>query len=93
VRIDVSGSLKRPAGVGAVVACRGKVALRVSKPRGRKRTLARSTATLSKRCTYKKLVRVRRSRVGRLRSLKLEVAFKGNTAVAASSVTYTVPVK
>jgi hypothetical protein len=65
----------------------------VSKPKGRKRTLARGTARLSKRCTYKKLLRIRRSRIGTLRSLKLKVAFKGNAAVAASSVTYTVRVK
>jgi len=93
VRIDVSGSLKRPAGVASAAACKGKVALTVSTPKGKKRTLTSATATLSKKCRYKKLLRVRRSRIGTLRSLKLKVAFKGNPAVAASSVTYTVRVK
>jgi hypothetical protein len=93
VRIDVSGSLTPPAGVRAAAACTGSVALTVSKPRGKRRTLTRGSARLSRTCRYKKLLRVRRSRIGTLRSLKLTVAFTGNVAVAASSVTYAVPVR
>ncbi|MEA2232816.1 MAG: hypothetical protein QOD83_2632 [Solirubrobacteraceae bacterium] len=93
VRINVSGSLKPPAGVSSARACTGKIALTVSKPKGKKRTLTSATATLSKTCKYKKLLRVRRTRIGKLKSLKLKVAFKGNVAIGASSVTYTVPVR
>lgn len=93
VSINVSGSLKPPPGVSSAVACTGKVALTVSKPKGKKPTLTKGTTTLSKKCVYKKVLRVRSSRVGKLKSLKLKVAFKGNAVIRASTVTYTVPVK
>jgi len=93
VQIKVSGSFKRPSGVSAALACKGTVALTVSKTSGRKPTLAKGTAKVSSTCKYKKTLRVRKTRVGRSKRLKLKVAFKGNSVIRASSVTYTIPVR
>jgi hypothetical protein len=93
VVIRVSGSLKPPSGVSRSAACTGRMAVTVSKPKGSKRTLTKGSATLSSTCKYKKTLRVRRTRVGKLKSLKLKVAFRGNAVIRASSFTYTVPVR
>ncbi len=93
VVVNVSGSLKPPAGLGLATACGGRIALTVAKLRGRRRTIATATTSLSRTCRYRKRIRIRRARVGSARSLKLRVAFKGNAVMGASSVTYTVRVR
>jgi photosystem II stability/assembly factor-like uncharacterized protein len=93
VRVPVSGRITPPRSVGAAAACRGRrVSLRLSRTRGRRRTLVRTTVRVSRHCRYRKLLRVRRSRVGSARALLLQVAFRGNSRVGASRATYTIPV-
>ncbi|HTN25765.1 MAG TPA: hypothetical protein VL120_17390 [Solirubrobacteraceae bacterium] len=91
--IDVLGSFRAPAGLRTATACRGTVALNVSKPRGKRRDLTDATVELARNCRYSKRLRVRRTRIGRATSLRLRVAFRGNAVVGASSVTYVVPVR
>jgi len=93
VVLDVFGAFRVPAGVRDAAGCRGRVLLTVSRTTGRRRDLTEATTSLSRTCTYAKRIRVRRSRVGARKSLKLRVAFKGNAVVRASSVTYTVSVR
>ena len=93
VVVDISGSFRVPAGVRTARACKGTVNLTVSKPSGTRRDLTGADVRLSKRCTYAKRLRVRRTRVGTRRSLRLRVAFRGNAVVGASSVTYVLPVR
>ncbi|HMJ04316.1 MAG TPA: hypothetical protein VK506_15355 [Conexibacter sp.] len=93
VSVPVSGRLTPPRGVSASAACRGKrISLRLSKTRGRRRTLLRTTVRVSRSCRYRKLLRVRRSRVAGARALLLQVSFRGNSVVGASRATYTLPV-
>jgi hypothetical protein len=93
VLIAVAGAFRVPAGVRSASACKGRVVLTVSRPSGKRRDLTDATVALSRGCTYAKLLRVRRARIGALRSLRLRVAFKGNAVVGASSVTYKLPVR
>jgi hypothetical protein len=93
VVVDIAGSFRVPDGVRSASACKGTVVLTVSRPAGKRRDLTDADARLSKKCTYAKLLRVRRTRIGARRSLKLRVAFKGNAVVGASSVTYDLPVR
>lgn len=92
VTVPVSGRLTPPRGVDAATACRGKrVTLKVSKTRGRRRLLLRTTVRVSRSCRYRKQLRVRRSRVAGARALLLQVSFRGSTVVGASRATYTIP--
>jgi hypothetical protein len=92
VQVPVSGRLTPPRGVDAATACRGKrISLKLSKTRGRRRTLIRTTVRVSRTCRYRKLLRVRRSRVAGARALLLQVAFRGSSVVGASRATYTIP--
>jgi hypothetical protein len=93
VLIAVAGAFRVPAGVRSASACKGRVVLTVSRPSGKRRDLTDATVPLSRSCTYAKLLRVRRVRIGALRSLRLRVAFRGNAVVGASSVTYKLPVR
>jgi hypothetical protein len=93
VILDVAGALRPPPGVKAASACRGRVVLTVSRARGRRRGLTEAALGLPRTCTFAKRLRVRRTRVGARRSLRLRVAFQGNALVAASSVTYMIPVR
>ncbi len=93
VIFDVLGSLRRPTGIKAAAACTGRIVFTISRPTGRRRDLTTADSRLSKTCGYAKRLRVRRTRIGSRRSLKLRVAFKGNAVIRASSATYTVPVR
>ncbi|MFL5816537.1 MAG: hypothetical protein ACJ76L_02945 [Conexibacter sp.] len=93
VTVPVSGRLTPPSGVGAAAACRGRVIrLRLSKTRGRKRTLLRTTVRVSRTCRYRKQLKVRRSKLRGARALLLQVSFRGNSLVGAARATYTIPV-
>ncbi len=93
VIVTVAGTLRPPAGLTAATACRGRLLLTVSRARGQRRELAYANVGLPRSCRFEKVLRIRRPRVGGRRSLRLRVAFKGNAAVGASSVTYVVPVR
>jgi hypothetical protein len=90
VVLRVKGRLGRPAGVPASAACKGKMSISVYK--GKKRLVGKK-AKIRANCNYKKKIKVRRSRVGKAKKLKLKVAFKGNEALAPLSSTYKVKVK
>ena len=93
VTVPVSGRITPPRGVGAAAACRGRrISLKLSKTRGRRRLLLRTTVRVSRSCRYRKLLRVRRDRIAGARALLLQVAFRGNSSVGASRATYTIPV-
>ena len=93
VIVAVAGTLRPPAGLTAATACRGRLLLTVSRARGQRRELAYANVGLPRSCRFEKVLRIRRTRVGGRKSLRLRVAFKGNAAVDASSVTYVVPVR
>jgi hypothetical protein len=93
VLVAVAGAFRVPARLRAASACKGRVVLTVSRPSGKRRDLTDASVRLSRGCTYAKLLRIRRARVGRDRSLRLRVAFKGNAVVGPSSMTYKVPVR
>jgi len=93
VTVPVSGRITPPSGVGAAAACRGRVIrLRLSKTRGRRRTLLRTTVRVSRTCRYRKQLRVRKSKLRGARALLLQVSFRGNSLVGAARATYTIPV-
>lgn len=93
VTVPVSGRLTPPRGVAAATACRGKrIGLKLSKTRGRRRLLLRTTVRVSRTCRYRKQLRVRRSRVAGARALLLQVSFRGNSLVGSARATYTIPV-
>lgn len=86
----VKGRLGLPAGVTAAQGCNGTMSISVYK--GKKRLAAKRTSVKSS-CRYKKTVKVKRSKVGRAKKLKLKVAFKGNSFLALLSSTYKAKVK
>lgn len=90
VVFKVNGRIGVPPGISKSDACKGRVNLSVYK--GKKR-LAASRATVESTCKYRKTVKVKRSKAGTAKSLKLKVAFKGNTVLAPLSSTYKVKVK
>ena len=93
VTVPVSGRLTPPRGVSASVACRGKrIGLKLSKTRGRRRLLLRTTVRVSRSCRYRKQLRVRRSKLAGARALLLQVSFRGSSQVGAARATYTIPV-
>ncbi|HKG02431.1 MAG TPA: hypothetical protein VKB03_04570 [Conexibacter sp.] len=93
VTVPVSGRLTPPRGISAAAACRGRVIrLRLSKTRGRRRTLLRTTVRVSRACRYRKQLRVRTSKLRGVRALLLQVSFRGNSLVGAARATYTIPV-
>jgi hypothetical protein len=93
VVLGVIGVLRPPPRFPAAVVCRGRLVLTVSRGRGKRRALAEAAVGLPRTCTFLKRLRVRRSRVSGLRSLRLRVAFQGNAFIGASSVTYVVPIR
>jgi hypothetical protein len=90
VRVAVKGVIRRPAGVSRAQGCRGKVGVRIK--RG-KRAIGSKTITLSRRCVFKRALRITRARVFAARRLRMTVAFKGNAAVAPAKKTDTLPIK
>jgi photosystem II stability/assembly factor-like uncharacterized protein len=86
----VNGRIGVPAGVSKTDACKGRVNLSIYK--GKKR-LSASRATIKSTCKYRKTVKVKRSKAGTAKRLKLKVAFKGNDVLAPLSSTYNVKVK
>ncbi len=93
VTVPVSGRLTPPRGVSASTACRGKrIGLKLSKTRGRRRLLLRTTVRVSRSCRYRKQLRVRRSKLAGARALLLQVSFRGSSQVGAARATYTIPV-
>jgi len=85
VVLKIKGRYRVPRTLSAAQACTGKVAIRVSK--GHK-VLASTHTSLSKTCSYRKTVKIPRSKVGRAKRLSLRVAFAGNASVAATARTY-----
>jgi photosystem II stability/assembly factor-like uncharacterized protein len=90
VVLRVNGRLGVPAGVSKAAACKGTMSLSVYKA---KKRLAQQSAKLGSTCKYAKTVKVKRSKVGTAKRLKLKVAFKGNSVLAPLSSTYSVRVK
>ena len=64
----------------------------VSVYKGKKRLVGK-TAAVKSNCKYAKTIKVKRSKVGKAKQLKLKVAFKGNAFLAPLSSTYAVNVK
>ena len=89
-RFTFSGRVRIPSGVSRTSVCGGRVRLVVKK--GRRKTVARSTAKVSKRCTYKKRITIRNAkRTGRKKAkLRVGARFGGNASLKASKRSTTV---
>ncbi len=83
-RFTFSGRVRIPGGVSAAAVCGGRVRLVLK--RGR-RTVARGTARVSRRCTYRKRITFRASkRTGRKRArLRVTARFGGNASLSSAS--------
>jgi len=83
-RFTFSGRVRIPGGVSAASVCGGRVRLVLRKGR---RTVARGTARVSKRCTYKKRITIKSTRrTGRRRArLRVTARFGGNAFLSAAS--------
>lgn len=89
-KMRVRGKIGLPAGVSRKQACRGHVRLTVD---AGKRRLAASKARVGRTCSYKRVVKIPRSSVGQLRTVRLVVVFPGNQALGKSKQRYRVRVK
>ena len=85
-----SGRVRIPAGVSQASVCGGRVRLVLKK--GRRRTVARGTARVSRRCTYKKRITIRSAKRTGRRKAKLGVSarFGGNASLSSSRRSTTV---
>ena len=83
-RFTFSGRVRIPGGVSAAAVCGGRVRLVLRKGR---RTVARGTARVSKRCTYRKRITIKTTkRTGRRRArLRVTARFGGNAFLSAAS--------
>lgn len=90
LRIKVSGRIGLPTGVSKAAGCSGKVKIALKR---KSKKLGSGTAKVTKSCHYSKTISVRRSKVGRAKTLKLSVRFGGNAAVRSVSSSYSVRVR
>lgn len=83
-RFSFSGRVRIPSGVSSASVCGGRVRLVVKKGR---RTLARGSARVSRRCTYKKRITIRSTRrTGRRKArLRVSASFGGNASLSRAS--------
>ncbi len=88
-RFTFSGRVRIPSGVSRASVCGGRVRLVVKK---RRRTVARGTARVSRRCTYRKRITIRNTRrTGRRKArLRVNARFGGNASLKASKRSTTV---
>jgi Tol biopolymer transport system component len=88
-RYRFTGSVRIPPGKSKAAVCGGTV--RLSLKRGR-RTAAKGTARVSKTCTYRKVITIRRTRITGKRKGRLRVAarFGGNASLLTSRKSTTV---
>ncbi len=88
-RFAFSGRVRVPSGANRASVCGGRVRLVVKK---RRRTVARGTARVSRRCTYRKRITIRSTRrTGRRKArLRVNARFGGNAALKASKRSTTV---
>jgi len=82
-RFTFSGRVRVPSGANRARVCGGRVRLVVKK---RRRTVARGSARVSRRCTYKKRITIRSTRrTGRRKArLRVNARFGGNVSLKAS---------
>ena len=82
-RFTFSGRVRIPGGVSAASVCGGRVRLVLKKGR---RTVARGTARVSRRCTYRKRITIRGTRrTGRRRArLRVTARFGGNAFLSSA---------
>ncbi len=88
-RFTFSGRVRVPSGTNAARVCGGRVRLVVKKGR---RTVARGSARVSRRCTYKRRITIRSTRrTGRRKArLRVNARFGGNASLKASKRSTTV---
>ncbi len=88
-RFTFSGRVRVPSGTNAARVCGGRVRLVVKK---RRRTVARGSARVSRRCTYKRRITIRSTRrTGRRKArLRVNARFGGNASLKASRRSTTV---
>ena len=90
VHLTAKGVLPLPAGLTAAQACSGKLTITWKKG---KRVIARTTLSLTSKCSFKRTIKVKRKKVGKAKRLGLRLAFGGNNFVAAGAKSYKVKVK
>ncbi len=82
-RFTLSGRVRIPGGVSAAAVCGGRVRLVLRKGR---RTVARGTARVTRRCTYRKRITIRGTRrTGRERArLRVTARYGGNASLSSA---------
>ena len=88
-RFTFSGRVRVPSGVSRASVCGGRVRVVLKK---RRRTVARGSARVSRRCTYKKRITIRSTRrTGRRKArLRVNARYGGNASLKASKRSTTV---
>lgn len=92
IRVTMKGAIT-PAGGASAAACAGKVTLRIKKGT---RVMANRKVRLKLRdgkCRFSKVVKLRRSKVGRTNRLRLTVSHPGNTILTKSSKKLTLVIR
>ena len=90
VHLTAKGILSVPAGLTQAQACSGKLTIRWRKG---KKQIARTTVSLTSKCSFKRTIKIKRKKVGKAKKLGLRLSFAGNSLVGPSSKGYTVKVK
>lgn len=89
LKVTVKGRLRIPAGIPAAQGCRGNVIATVKKG---KRLITARVIKLSKRCGFLKTITLRRSKVGRARTLRVTLRLEGNQVIGTTRRTYSLRV-
>jgi hypothetical protein len=93
IKVRMKGVIGLPAGASRTTACTGKVRLKLKKG---KRVMLNRTVRVKFRkgkCRFAKTAFLKRSKVGKTRTLRLKVRFMGNTVLKAGSKKFTLTIK
>jgi len=85
LRITVKGRLRLPTGITRQVGCRGNVIATVKKG---KRLISARVIKLSRGCSFKRTITLRRSKVGRAKRLGITLRLEGNDIVGTTRKSY-----
>ena len=89
-RFKVSGAIVLPAAVSEAAGCHGTVKVTLLR---RTKVLIRKTARVGAGCAFRVKGTLKRSRVGKVKRLKVRFAFSGNAALTSLKMTGSIPVR
>ena len=93
VRVTIKGSITPPAGIDRAQACKGTVVMSIKKVKGKGQYVGQRNTKLKSDCSFRKVIRIRRSKLKGARRIKVTARFVKNAVLSSKSKTFIVKVK